>query len=66
MKMLKNLLDRLTQFRLLDKESGQGMVEYSLILALVSVVAIGTLTTLGTNVKGIFTSSATALGTTGS
>ena len=32
-------------------ESGQGMVEYGLILALVSVVAIGALTLLGTNIN---------------
>jgi pilus assembly protein Flp/PilA len=64
MKMLKTVLDRLNALRLLDKESGQGMVEYSLILALVSVVAIGTMTTLGSNVKSIFTSTSTALSTT--
>ncbi len=42
-------------------EDGQGMVEYSLILALVSVAAIGTLTALGADVKGIFTSASGAL-----
>lgn len=47
--------------RLSKKEEGQGMVEYSLILALVSVVAIGILTTLGTNVVDIFTQASTAL-----
>jgi pilus assembly protein Flp/PilA len=46
---------------LLQEEDGQGMVEYSLILALVSVVAIGTLTSLGGNIKGIFTNASTAL-----
>jgi pilus assembly protein Flp/PilA len=33
-----------------DREEGQALVEYALILALVSVVSIGILTTLGTNV----------------
>lgn len=33
-----------------DREEGQSLVEYALILALISVVAIGTLTTIGTNV----------------
>jgi pilus assembly protein Flp/PilA len=33
-----------------DREEGQALVEYALILALVSVVAIGTLQALGTNV----------------
>ncbi|MCI6272920.1 MAG: Flp family type IVb pilin [Erysipelotrichaceae bacterium] len=38
---------------LLD-ESGQGMVEYGLIIALVSVVAIGVLTTIGKNLNTMF------------
>jgi pilus assembly protein Flp/PilA len=50
--------------KLVKEEEGQGMVEYSLILALVSVAAIGTLTTLGGNVKTVFTSSSTALKST--
>ena len=37
-----------------DEESGQAMVEYALILALVSVVAVGILTTLGGSVSSIF------------
>jgi pilus assembly protein Flp/PilA len=51
--------------RIVKEEDGQGMVEYSLILALVSVAAIGTLTTMGTNVKGVFTNSSNALKSTG-
>ena len=34
-----------------NREEGQALVEYTLILALVSVVAIGLLTTIGTDVK---------------
>ena len=41
--------------RFFYEEDGQGMVEYGLILALVSVAVILILTTLGTNLKGIFT-----------
>ena len=37
-------------------ESGQAMVEYALILALVSVAAITILTTLGGSVSSIFSS----------
>jgi pilus assembly protein Flp/PilA len=37
------------------EEEGQGMVEYALILVLVSVVAIVTLRILGTSVSGVFT-----------
>lgn len=53
----KAMLDRLQR----DGE-GQGMVEYALILALVAVVAIGTITTLGTNVKASFTKASDAIG----
>ena len=45
-----------------DSEDGQAMVEYGLILALVSVVAIGILATVGTDVKAVFTSIAASLG----
>lgn len=41
--------------RFFYEEDGQGMVEYGLILALVSVAVILILTTLGTNLTGIFT-----------
>lgn len=41
--------------RLLKEEDGQGMVEYGIILALVSVVAIGILTQLGGKVDKTFT-----------
>ena len=37
-----------------DEESGQAMVEYALILALVSVAAITILTTLGGTVSSVF------------
>jgi pilus assembly protein Flp/PilA len=37
-----------------DGESGQAMVEYALILALVSVAAVGILSTLGGSVSSIF------------
>jgi pilus assembly protein Flp/PilA len=41
----------LARFR---REEGQAMVEYALILALVSVVSIAALTLIGTNVNAIF------------
>lgn len=43
-------------------ESGQGMVEYGLIIALVSIAAIVALKALGPKVKEIFNSAATELG----
>ncbi|MBS3977832.1 MAG: Flp family type IVb pilin [Syntrophomonadaceae bacterium] len=41
--------------RLMVEEDGQGMTEYGLILALVSVVVIGVLITMGTELRTIFT-----------
>jgi len=38
----------------LERQEGQAMVEYALILALVSVVAIGTLKLVGTSVNSVF------------
>jgi len=39
-----------------DGEDGQAMVEYALILALVSVAAVTILSTIGGNVSNIFNS----------
>jgi pilus assembly protein Flp/PilA len=36
-----------------NREEGQGLVEYALILVLVSVVAIGALQLIGTNVTSV-------------
>jgi pilus assembly protein Flp/PilA len=38
---------------LMRNEEGQGLVEYALILVLVSVVAIGALELIGTNVTSV-------------
>jgi pilus assembly protein Flp/PilA len=37
----------------LNLEEGQGMVEYALILFLVSIIAIGALTAIGGGVKNV-------------
>jgi pilus assembly protein Flp/PilA len=37
-----------------DREEGQALVEYALLLALIAVVSIGILTALGQNVSSIF------------
>ena len=44
-----------------DREEGQALVEYALLLSLIAIVSIAVLTTLGTNVKGIFSSISDAL-----
>jgi pilus assembly protein Flp/PilA len=44
-----------------ESEKGQALVEYALILSLISVVAIGALTLIGTNVNTILGKIAAAL-----
>jgi len=38
-----------------DREDGQALVEYALLVSLIAVVSIGILTAVGTNVAAIFT-----------
>ena len=57
MTMLMNFL-----LSLVKDEEGQGMVEYGLILALVAVVVIVVLTTMGEQVGEIFQQVVDALG----
>ena len=45
-----------------DEEDGQGLVEYALILALVSVLVIGALGFLTGAINGVFDSVTTELG----
>lgn len=47
--------------RFLKDESGATAIEYGLIAALIAVVIITALTTIGTNLNSAFTSIATAL-----
>ena len=44
-----------------DREEGQALVEYALLLSLIAVVSIGILTVLGTKVSAIFQSVTNAL-----
>jgi len=53
------MLDLIRIFR--EREEGQALVEYALILALVSVAAIIALTALGTNVSSILSQVAGSL-----
>jgi pilus assembly protein Flp/PilA len=48
---------------LLSRQEGQGMVEYALILVLVSIVVIVILLTMGTQIKNVFNNVVGALGT---
>jgi pilus assembly protein Flp/PilA len=41
--------------KLIRKDKGQGMVEYGIILGLVSVATIGAVTLMGGDIGGVFT-----------
>ncbi|MBD3377476.1 Flp family type IVb pilin [candidate division KSB1 bacterium] len=45
-----------------SRQEGQTMVEYALILVLVSIVAMGILGALGVNVQGVFQTVSDTLG----
>ena len=49
--------------RFFKDESGQGMVEYALIIALIAVVVIGAVVILGGRIKDIFSSAGDELTT---
>jgi pilus assembly protein Flp/PilA len=44
------------------KEKGQGLIEYAMILALVSIVAIGALSLLGPRIANVFNTIGGSLG----
>lgn len=54
--MLRSLPMRvyLAYTSLRDREEGQALVEYALLLALIAIVSIGILTTLGGSVSQVF------------
>jgi len=46
---------------MIREDDGATMVEYGLLVALIALVAIGAVTTLGTNLSGLFNSAATSI-----
>jgi pilus assembly protein Flp/PilA len=48
--------------RFLQDQSGATAIEYGLIVALIAVVIIGAVTTLGTNLNGSLTKAGSAIG----
>jgi pilus assembly protein Flp/PilA len=48
--------------RFIGRQSGQGMVEYALILVLVSIVVIVILLTMGNQIANVFSNVVAALG----
>jgi pilus assembly protein Flp/PilA len=61
---MRQTWQRLVSF--LKAEHGPTAVEYAVMLALIIVVCVGAVTTLGTNSKTKYTSVGTTLGGTGS
>jgi pilus assembly protein Flp/PilA len=61
---MNELILKLTNLwnRALEREEGQGLVEYALILVLVSIVAIVSLRTIGVNVNNVLSRVASTLG----
>ena len=59
------MMNKLTNW-LTNEESGQGMVEYGLIVALISIAAIAVIVLLGPKLTGIFTKVSSALSGTAS
>jgi Flp pilus assembly pilin Flp len=52
-KLNQVVLSLVTRAQTLREETGQALVEYSLILALVSIVAIALLTTVGNDIQKV-------------
>lgn len=52
--MLPQILAYINRFELDQESEGQGMVEYALILVLVSIAAIAALTLLGPEIVKVF------------
>ncbi len=49
------MVNMITRMRaLLHDDEGQDLIEYALLAGLISLVAVATVTTAGTNVKDIF------------
>ena len=66
MQLIKNLVASFKErFEAFTEEAGQTLVEYGLILALISIVAIAALSLIGTNVTAVFNSIAGDLSSAG-
>ena len=57
--MLMNLFNSFKAY--MNDESGQGMVEYALIIALIAIVVVGVITALTGNLSAVFTKITEAL-----
>lgn len=55
-----SILNALHKFFVQD-ESGQGLVEYALLISLVALAVVGAVVTFGGKITGIFTNASNAL-----
>jgi Flp pilus assembly pilin Flp len=51
--------------RFVREESAQDLIEYGLLLGIITAVSVATITAIGTKTKGFYTSLCTAIGATG-
>ena len=56
---MENMMNRMRA--LVNGDEGQDLIEYALLAGLISLVAVATVTTAGTQVKGIFQTITTKL-----
>jgi Flp pilus assembly pilin Flp len=64
--MINKIITRAkTALRRVKSKKGQTLVEYALILAFISVVAISVLITLGSQIKAVFTTISSQLNAAG-
>ena len=54
MNMIRNAVDILLKPSVLIEESGQDLLEYALLVALIALVAVGAVTTVGTTINSVF------------
>lgn len=52
--MMRQAANTLVTWSILADESGQDLLEYALLVALIALVAVGAVTAVGANINGVF------------
>jgi pilus assembly protein Flp/PilA len=52
--MMRHAVNALVTWSALADESGQDLLEYALLVALIALVAVGAVTAVGTTIDGVF------------